>query len=101
MLVRSPTMTNPISGVMLSGSSPESFNELSASILREKLPGLEFFYHRFDGPNVIWGRAATTADQVQPAVLRPFCQLRSEALRRFRKSGLRKWIGQTCVWICA
>ena len=98
MLVRSPTTTKPISGVMLSGSRPESCNVGATSVRRRssvaasqhrRLPhsSRRAIAHRFrDRADVIRRRAATSADDVQPAIPRPFSQLRRQAFRRLREN---------------
>ncbi len=54
-----------------------------------------------DGLNVRRGRAAATADDVQPAVLRPFLQLGRERFWRFRKTGRQQRVGQPGIRIGA
>ena len=51
--------------------------------------------------NVIGRCAATSADNIQPAVLCPLAQFGRETFRRFRETSLRKRIGQTGIRIGA
>ena len=58
--------------------------------------------HRFGNrADVIRGRAATAADDVEPAIPRPVAQLRSKRFRSLGKTSRRQRIGQTGVGISA
>ena len=125
MLVRSPTTTKPKSrrdverfesGKMkceigrrhgcrrsreLEGFTSSS-TFASGEALLATLPRGGTIADRFgDRADVFRRRAATAADDIEPAVPRPIAQLRRERFRRFRKTGRRKRIGQAGVWIGA
>ena len=96
MLVRSPTTTNPMSGVMLSGSSPEKRGKLG--IADRRIPPRMVRYSSAAcgigrggnsrtasaiAADMVRRCSAAAADQVQPAVARPFAQFSARAFRVF------------------
>src|SRR5713226_3311305 len=54
-----------------------------------------------DRTNVIGGCAATAADDVEPAILRPLPKFWGKTFRRFGKTSHRQWIGQSGIRIRA
>ena len=97
-LVRSPMFRKLESGRTVSASSP--LKRKYGSTFGGTRGGRSL--HRLgNGLDVRRRRAAAAADDVQPAVLRPFLQLRRERFRRFGKAGRQQRIRQAGVGIGA
>ena len=63
--------------------------------------GREFAHRIGHGLNVGGCGAAATADDVQPALLGPFAELRGEGFGGFGKAGGRERVGQAGIWVGA
>ena len=96
--VRSPMLRKLESGRTVTASSP--LNRRYGSTVGTLRGGKSA--HGFgDGFDVRRRGAAAAADDVEPAVLRPFPELRRERFRRFRKTGRQQRIRQAGVRIRA
>ncbi len=97
-LVRSPTIVKLLSGRMTSASRPLK-RELGNGFGTSR--GAKFCTASLMAAICVGRGAAAAADNVEPAVLRPFFEIRRHAFGRFGKAGFRKRIGQTGVGINA